>query len=93
MIGFRSDRAFDQRRVVVRKLAKVRLLRRLLAMLLLSDAGATVVEFQKLFDQAVKLAPPDYMAKDGVHPTPAGHALMAVEWRKATGGGGSPSKL
>ena len=64
MIGFRSDHAFDQRRVVVRKLAKVRLLRRLLAMLLLSDAatllprqefGATVVEFQKLFDQAVKL--------------------------------------
>ena len=98
--GWRQE--IDQRRVVVKKLAKVRLLRRLLVLLLLSDAatllprqefGATVVEFQKLFDQAVKLAPPDYWAKDGVHPTQAGHALMAVEWRKATGGGGSPSKL
>jgi lysophospholipase L1-like esterase len=35
-----------------------------------------------MFDEAAKLAPPAYWAGDGVHPTLAGHALMAKTWRK-----------
>ena len=51
-------------------------------MLLLSNAatmpcqefGAAVVDFHELFDEAV-LAPPDYWAKDGLHPMPAAEAV------------------
>ncbi len=38
------------------------------------------VPFQATFDQAVKMAGPEYWAKDGVHPTMAGAALMAQTW-------------
>ena len=31
-------------------------------------------------DEAAKLAPPSYWLIDGVHPTAAGHALIAREW-------------
>lgn len=44
---------------------------------------ATFVPFQKMFDDAVQFAPPEQWAKDGVHPTPAGAALMAHNWLKA----------
>lgn len=47
---------------------------------------ATFVPFQLEFDRAVKLAPPDYWAKDGVHPSPAGAALMAHAWLNAVAG-------
>lgn len=56
----------DQRRAVIQKLA--------------GEFRATFVPFQTMFDQAVKLAPPDYWASDGVHPTAAGHMLMAQTW-------------
>jgi lysophospholipase L1-like esterase len=33
-----------------------------------------------MFDEAVKYAPAEHWAADGVHPTPAGAALMAHYW-------------
>lgn len=62
---------FDQRRAAARKLA--------------DEFGLTFVPFQSMFDQAVKAAPAEYWAADGVHPTLAGHALMAKAWRQVTG--------
>ena len=38
-----------------------------------------------MFDSGVELAPPAYWARDGVHPTLAGHALMANTWREVAG--------
>jgi lysophospholipase L1-like esterase len=46
---------------------------------------ATFVPFQTMFDEAVKYASPDHWAGDGVHPSPAGAALMAHFWVKAVG--------
>jgi lysophospholipase L1-like esterase len=43
---------------------------------------APVVRFQKVFDDAVKRAPAEYWIWDGVHPTCAGHQLMADEWAR-----------
>jgi len=62
---------FDQRRAVARKLAE--------------ELGLTFVPFQAMFDEAAKHAPPPYWAGDGVHPTLAGHALMAKTWREVVG--------
>jgi lysophospholipase L1-like esterase len=62
---------FDQRRGVARKLA--------------DELKLTFVPFQTMFDKAVESAPPAYWAGDGVHPTLAGHALMAKTWREAVG--------
>jgi lysophospholipase L1-like esterase len=46
---------------------------------------ATFVPFQTMFDEAVKYAPAEHWAKDGVHPSDAGAALMAHNWVKAVG--------
>lgn len=43
------------------------------------------VPFQTMFDQAVDRAEPKIWAADGVHPTLAGHALMAETWRDVVG--------
>ncbi len=43
------------------------------------------VPFQTMFDEAIEVAPPSYWARDGVHPTLAGHALMAETWRQTLG--------
>lgn len=49
-------------------------------------AGATWVPFQSMFDNAITDdTPPEYWARDGVHPSMAGHALMARTWIDATG--------
>jgi len=49
-------------------------------------AGAIWVPFQEKFDEAVKAGTePAYWAGDGVHPSQAGHALMAKVWREAVG--------
>lgn len=61
---------FDERRAVARRVADA--------------AGATWVPFQTMFDEATKAAPPKYWAADGVHPTMAGHALMAKTWLDVT---------
>ena len=44
--------------------------------------GATLVDFQKVFDEALRRAPSAYWIWDGVHPTTAGHQLMADEWER-----------
>jgi lysophospholipase L1-like esterase len=49
------------------------------------EAGAAFVPFQKMFDAAVKIAPPAHWAADGVHPTANAAALMAHGWLKAAG--------
>ena len=48
-------------------------------------AGATWVPFQEMFDAALDQAGPSYWAGDGVHPTLAGHELMAATWRETVG--------
>ncbi len=58
-----------ERRAVVKKLA--------------GEFGAVFVPFQEEFDNAVKSAPPQYWAWDGVHPSAAGHMLMTRAWLKA----------
>jgi len=48
--------------------------------------GAIWVPFQEAFDDAVSAGTsPDFWAADGVHPTIAGHSLMAKTWRDAVG--------
>ena len=47
------------------------------------EAKAVFVPFHSLFEEAVKLAPPEHWAKDGVHPSNYGAALMAHVWVKA----------
>jgi len=64
--SYHSDIA--QRQAVVRKLAE--------------KYNAVFVGFQEVFDQACKKTPADYWIWDGVHPTVAGHELMAREWMK-----------
>lgn len=50
------------------------------------EAGAIWVPFQKAFNEAVAAgSEPEYWAADGVHPTQAGHGLMAKVWREAVG--------
>lgn len=55
-----------QRQKVVRKLAE--------------KYNAVFVGFQEVFDKACNKAAADYWIWDGVHPTVAGHELMAREW-------------
>lgn len=63
---------FDQRRAAAARVAK--------------GAGAIWVPFQTMFDKAVAAgAEPEYWAADGVHPSVAGHALMAKTWREVVG--------
>ena len=62
---------FDQRRAAAKRVCEA--------------AKATWVAFQSMFDDAAKAAGPAYWAGDGVHPTLAGHALMAKAWREAVG--------
>ena len=46
-------------------------------------AHAIFVPLQTVFDERARHAPPQYWAGDGVHPTPAGHAVIAERWRRA----------
>jgi lysophospholipase L1-like esterase len=49
-----------------------------------SAAGAVFVPFQAVFDRTVQRgSAPEYWATDGVHPTSAGHQLMADAWLQA----------
>jgi lysophospholipase L1-like esterase len=63
--------AFDDRRAVAARAAE--------------KAGATFVPLQKAFEDAAAKATPSYWLVDGVHPTPAGHALIAERWRASVG--------
>lgn len=44
---------------------------------------ATIVHFQRIFEAATRRAPPEYWIADGIHPTAAGHQLMATAWLRA----------
>ena len=61
----------DDRRAVAKKLA--------------TEFNLTFVPFQSMFDKALSQAPAPYWAGDGVHPSLAGHALMAKTWRETVG--------
>jgi lysophospholipase L1-like esterase len=61
----------NQRREVVGKLAV--------------EFGAVLVPFQAVFDRAMQQAPATYWARDGVHPTGAGHMIMARAWLREVG--------
>lgn len=56
----------DVRRAIVKSLAE--------------EFGATFVPFQSVLDNALQRAPANVWLGDGVHPTPAGHALIADTW-------------
>ena len=45
--------------------------------------GLEFVPLQIHFDHALEFAPAEYWLSDGVHPTAAGHELIAREWIKA----------
>ena len=60
---------FDQRRAAAARVAK--------------HAAATFVPLQQVFDDLARQSTPQYWAADGVHPTPAGHAVIAERWRRA----------
>jgi acyl-CoA thioesterase-1 len=49
------------------------------------DFGAELLPLDGLFAQAATQAPAAYWAADGVHPTPAGHALIAETWLENAG--------
>ena len=57
---------FDLRRRTVQQIAQ--------------DYNTVFVPFQTMFDQACEATAPEYWAADGVHPTIAGHMLMAQKW-------------
>ena len=62
---------FEQRRTACREVA--------------ASLNLTLVPFQEKFNEAIQSAPPQYWAADGVHPSVAGHALMAKTWRETVG--------
>jgi lysophospholipase L1-like esterase len=51
-----------------------------------SDFNAEYIPCQRAFENALHEAPADYWIWDGIHPTPAGHELLAREWLRS----GSP---
>ena len=63
---------FDRYRASARKVA--------------DQSQATFVPYQEVFDQALNYAPPEHWAKDGVHPSQFGSALMADAWLRAVRG-------
>jgi lysophospholipase L1-like esterase len=62
---------FDERRATAARVAR--------------RVGATFVPLQAQFDELAARTTPAYWAADGVHPTPAGHALIAERWRAGVG--------
>ncbi|QDU71135.1 SGNH/GDSL hydrolase family protein [Mucisphaera calidilacus] len=59
----------DPRREIVHKLA--------------TEYDATLIHYQDVFDEALERAEATYWAEDGVHPSLAGHRLMADAWLAA----------
>jgi len=62
----------DERRAVVKELAK--------------EFDTIFIPVQSILNDALKRAPQEYWLKDGVHPLPAGHALISQAWIEATKG-------
>lgn len=53
---------------------------------LATEFNAVFVPFQAALSDAVDLAPPSYWLADGVHPTAAGHHLLAQVWLESVNG-------
>ncbi|MEO0479672.1 MAG: SGNH/GDSL hydrolase family protein [Planctomycetota bacterium] len=49
--------------------------------------GAIFVPFHQMFEDALSTQPSEYWARDGVHPSRAGAALMAKTWLECVRGG------
>ncbi len=62
---------FDERRAAAARVA--------------ASVGALFVPLQAEFDKLTARAGPQYWTMDGVHPTPAGHSVIAGRWRDAAG--------
>jgi lysophospholipase L1-like esterase len=80
--GVVNDRWFPElteRRDIVKKLA--------------DEFDAVFVPFQNVFDEAQRRAPAQAWAADGVHPTLAGHMLLAKAWLAAVSAAPARSKL
>ena len=45
-----------------------------------AEFGQVFLPLQEMFNKACEKAPASYWLGDGVHPTPAGHQLIANEW-------------
>lgn len=67
-VGKEWPAEIDQRRKIVKKLA--------------SGFNATFLPLQALFNAAAVKNNPEYWLRDGVHPTCAGHTLIADNWVK-----------
>ncbi len=50
---------------------------------LAKEYGTKFIDLDQIFKDAAEKRSPDYYAADGVHPTKAGHTLIAKEWLKA----------
>lgn len=46
-------------------------------------ANAVFVPLQAVFDELLSQGPAESWTVDGVHPTPAGHRVIAQQWRAA----------
>jgi lysophospholipase L1-like esterase len=57
--------------------------RRAAAARVAQGAAATLVPLQAVFDDLSRSVAPTYWSGDGVHPTMAGHAAIAEQWRRA----------
>lgn len=57
--------------------------RQAIVLKLAAKYGAAVVDFQKALDDACRRAPAVYWIWDGVHPTTAGHQVLADAWESA----------
>ena len=60
---------FDERRAAAARVAR--------------QANATFVALHDKFTELASRTSPEYWAADGVHPTAAGHGLIAERWRRA----------
>ena len=50
------------------------------------EFGAKFVPFQSMFEEASKDTPLSFWANDGIHPSPPGAQIMALEWLKVVNG-------
>lgn len=50
---------------------------------LAEESGLDFVDLQQVFDEAGQKFPPKHWTLDGVHPTAAGHWLIAQAWKRA----------
>lgn len=50
---------------------------------LAKEFSQVFIPLQDMFDDACKVCPAEYWISDGIHPTPAGHQLIADRWLEA----------